>query len=374
MSNSIFFGTIDSDAIEQDIVSKYTAASGKTPNPGDPEFHINATIAYARTLNLEAIERAGKANLVRFATGANLDYLAEFIGLSRAEASPSVTTLQFTLVTGHGQVVIPAGTLVSTLDGTAVYSTDTDVTAAVGVNTVTVNATCTTDGVFSNGYATGTVVTIQHPQPYLVSATNTTLTAGGAEIETDEAFRARWSLALEALSVAGPSGKYAFYAYTASPTITSVSVLGPHDLINPQVMPGDVEIRVLTKTGIPTQTILDAVFIACDDETVRPMCDTVIVLPANEIQYSLNIGVVKFKDADATDLEDNVKALIKAYTDKQGSTIGNDVEEDGVIDAGMIKDVVKRLDLNGFTSIPVDKRSFATCTGITVTIIGTEEP
>ncbi len=369
--DSIFFGTIDTAAVEAEIVTQYTLLTGTTPNPSDPEYAMNATIAYARVLSLQAIERAGKANLVKYATGANLDYIGDLIGLKRLDAQPSVVNILFTLITGHAQVVIPGGTLVSSADGKAVFSTNEDVTVAVGVNTVEIDCTCTIEGAFSNGYAIGTIQTIQNPQPYLTSAVSLSVTSGGAEVETDEGFRSRWDLALEAISVAGPKGKYEFYAKSADSTIISAKALGPDDVILPVVTSGTVELRILTETGAPSQPLLNLVYDTCDANVVRPMCDTLIVKAAQEITYDLKIGVIKFIGASVTD--NQVKNAILAYTTAQSKEIGNDVVADAIIESGMLPGV-KRLDLNGFTDIAVDLRSFTTCNSVTVTITGTEAP
>lgn len=369
---SIFFGSIDTAALEAEIVAYYEALTGKTVNPSDPEFMLIATIAYVRALSLQAIERAGKANLVEFSTGVNLDYIAALIGLDRILATAAVTKMEFTLVTGHGNVVIPAGTLVSSQDGLGVFSTNEDVNVAIGVDIVTVNATCTTDGLSGNGYAIGAIKIIQNPQPYLASATNLDSTSGGGEEETDAALRSRWPLALEALSVAGPGGAYEFHALSAAQNIVSVKVLGPEDLAY-NINPGEVEIRVLVDTGTPNQSILDAVFDACDPTTVRPMCDTVLVYGAVLIPYSIVAEITAFDGADTAGLPALVQAALQAYADTQGNVIGSDIVETALQAAGKVTGV-KKLNFPGWSDISVDFRHFARATGITATVVATEEP
>lgn len=369
---SIFFGEVDSAEVEQQIVDKYTELTGRVPNPGDPEFHINATIAYARVLCLQALERAGKANLIGFATGANLDYLGALVGLVRLPISFSVTRIEFTLVSGHGQLVIPAGTKVSSTDGQGVYATDEDYLVADGIDVVNVNATCTVAGSQTNGYQAGTVTVIQNPQPYLQSATNLDVTSGGSDEETDDAFRLRWATALEALSVAGPGGAYEFHALSASPTIVSVKAIGPED-VGYNVDPGDVELRVLTDTGTPTQAILDLVKDKCDPDDVRPLCDTLYVFGAEAINYSLTVGVTAFIGSDTSTMADDVKAALEVYTNAQARSIGADIIEDALTSAGIIEGV-KKLDFGVFSDIAVDFRHFAKCSAITVTIVAVEQP
>ena len=370
--NSIVFGSIDSAIQEAAIVAYYFQLTGRLPNPGDPEFHINATIAYERVNSLIAIDRAAKANIIAFATGANLDYLADLVGLERLDESPSVTRIQFTLVTGHAQVVIPSGTLVSSTDGQGVYATNEDYTVPTGIDVVIVDATCTTDGSATNGYGIGSIVTIQNPQPYLQSATNLDVTAGGAEVESDESFRARWNIALEALSVAGPSGGYEFYAKSASTTIIDVKPIGPEEP-GYGVYAGNVELRVLVDTGVPSQAILDAVLAACNPDTVRPMCDTPLVYAAELISYDLVVEITAFNGANTIALPALVQAAIQVYTTAQGNKIGSDIVEDALTANGKI-DGVKKLSFTGFTDIDVDFRHFARLNSITCTVVATEAP
>ena len=65
--------------------------------------------------------------MVAFANAPQLDYLGELVGVTRLAATTASTTLQFTLVGGHGAVIIPGGTRVQTTDGQAIFQTLADV-------------------------------------------------------------------------------------------------------------------------------------------------------------------------------------------------------------------------------------------------------
>lgn len=47
--------------------------------------------------------------------------------------------------------------------------------------------------------------------------------------------------------------------------------------------------------------------------------------------------------------------------------------EDALIAAGM-NSQIKKLNFVGFSDIPINKRSVARCSGITATVVATEEP
>ena len=386
--NSIFFGTIDSTVEEAAILAEYqlltTSAqypNGITPTPGDPEFQIIATIAYARVLCKMDLERAGKCNLIQYATGANLDYLAQIIGLIRILNQPSVVQIQFTLVPGHGQVVIPGGTQVSSQDGLAVYATNEDTIVLAGQNTIIVDATCTTEGSSTNGYAIGTIITIQNPQPYLLSASNINITSGGTDVETDASFVARWYTALEALSVAGPSGAYKFFALSADLTIISVVVLGPEDEVIPTVDPGTVEIVILTNTGVPTQPVIDAVLAACNPVILRPCCDFVKAYGATPINRNLYIGVTALIGSNTLAMGGLVATAVQTYLTTQSQTIGVDIVDDDIIVAAKTITGVKEITMwqdaamtIPFNDVVVNERSFGVISLLNVTITSVVAP
>jgi phage-related baseplate assembly protein len=381
--NSIIFGVVDSAAIEAQITAQYIALTGRTPVPSDPEFAVNATIAYARLLRLQDAERALKSVLPSFATGANLDYIFELVGGERSLSTPSVTRVQLALDPARGPLVIPGGFLVSSTDGIAVYATNENFTppydpahaGAQPINTVIVDATCTDDGAFSNGYAVGTITTIQNPTAYINSATNLDLTSGGADVETDESIRSRWIPTLKALSKGGPLEGYEGLALGADPTIVSVKVLGPETLLRPAVNPGSVEVRVLTDTGAPTTSILNLVYSACSAKTERPMTDKVIVLAAARRDYSLNLG---FRVVENSPAALNIPAAtaavlvaVSTYTRLQSLTIGRDIKLDKIVEIAMAAmDGIFDIDENGFTDIVIDDRTFGYCTSLTVTNTG----
>lgn len=380
MYNSIVFGPLDAAQIESDITEQYRQLTitpelpnGRVPNPSDPEFPILATIAYERYLSLISVDRAAQAMLVQKASGPNLDYLAYLIGVTRLDSSASLTRLQFTMTPGFGAIVIPAGTAVASVNGQVVYSTNVDVnvTETTPPQTVTIDASCTTDGAASNGYAIGTIKVMQNPVPYIQSATNLDITSGGADVETDEAFRSRWFAAVDGLGPAGPKGRYKIKALSANNTIIYVDVLGPED--DPAIEPGWVYLYVLVDTGVPTQGILDAVRDACNPDDARPMNDRPFFFAAIGGGYTVHIDIVAFDTAsNISTMAAEVIAAVKVYTDAQSRKLGADIESGAVNAYGMGVPGVKRLDLGAFGNIPVAPGHFAYCTAITATVVSTE--
>lgn len=137
-----------------------------------------------------------RAQFVDTAEGDDLDALAlDRFGLVRNEAVASRGTLTFTRGTSTGTITIPAGTVVegTGTDGETVQvATSAAADLVAGASTVDVSATCTVTGPSGN-VAIGTLTTIPTP---LVADPDLTVTnggrfVGGADEESDDAFRAR---------------------------------------------------------------------------------------------------------------------------------------------------------------------------------------
>ena len=86
-----------------------------------------------------------------------------------------------------------------------------------------------------------------------MAVSNTTVSAGGVEIEGDEAYRERVLLAPESFSVAGPVGAYQYWARQASPAVVDVHVANDTDG-GGQPIGGRVAVTVLAKDGLPIPT------------------------------------------------------------------------------------------------------------------------
>lgn len=107
-----------------------------------------------------------------------------------------------------------------------------------------------------------------------------------AVMETDAAMRLRTQLALDGYSTAGSRASYEFHARTASPEVADVLVDSPR--------PGTVRVVVLSsaETGLPSPELVAIVAAALNAEEVRPLCDTVRVLPAVIIPFVITAELI----------------------------------------------------------------------------------
>jgi phage-related baseplate assembly protein len=360
------FVEADASTIQEEMIAFYENATGKTLRPGQPETLLINALAYREFLFRYKANEAAKQNLVAFAKGPILDYLAQLVGVERLPASYAVCTLELELVDGHGPIVIPAGLRVASTDGRVVFATDVATEVDAGIDTVTVEATCVQVGSVGNAYAPGTISTIQDPQPYLSSAMNTQTTNGGGNAETDDQIRARIKLAPSIFSVAGPSGAYEYWAKTASPNIVDVKVRS--------VVPGRVEIFPLMESGETPDAILSRVFEICDNVKVRPLTDTVQVLAPAPYEYELTVNLTLLPDADQDIEYDKAMAALTAYKTEKRSKLGLDLvqtkikqalKSDGLYDAAVVSPA---------SNVVLDVNQYAECLGININFVGISEP
>jgi phage-related baseplate assembly protein len=127
--------------------------------------------------------------------------------------------------------------------------------------------------------------------------------------EGDDRLRERAQLALEGLSTAGPVGAYQYHARSAADQVLDVDVSSPSA--------GEVLVTILARDGdgTPAQADLDAVLAALNDETVRPLCDSVTVQPAEIVTYAITATLEVLDGPDSTTVLAAALAAAQAYAD-----------------------------------------------------------
>ena len=360
------FVTINQQAILDELILDYQNRTGRVLAPAQVERLILDMMAFREGLTLQKIQDTALQNLVDFSRAPFLDYLGALLGVNRLAATGAVANFTATLVTGHGGVTIPAGTRISSPDGLAVFITESDVSATIGVNSVTVDAVCTATGSVGNNYAIGGVNVILDPQAFLSAMSNNELTAGGSSEETDALYRERIKLAPAQFSNAGSRDAYKFHARTASPVIIDVSVLGPED----GLLPGNVEVYPLMNDGTVTPSpIISAVESAVNSERVRPLTDTVTVVSPTPLNYSITLDVTLYDTADVNDTISAIETALDEFTTEKRQKLGRDITLSQVVNVAQIEGVYSAV-LTGWADVIVSGTEFPVCTSITVNFIG----
>lgn len=316
----------DSNAELASTISLWESISGKTLIQGQPDYLCAAILAYNKFLTLQRLNAAAANMLIDFAIAPMLDYVVAFLGVVRTPAQPATCTLQFNLVSGHGDLTIPAGLRVSSTDGLAVFEVDSDTLVSSLVDVITANATCQTDGIIGNDYEIGTITTIMDVQPYISTCTNVDKTASGVDSETDTELRERAKLAPSAFSTAGPRDAYIYHTKTVNSLICDVAVItSTEDLTVP---PGEVDIYPLLDNGnIPNSSLIALIQSTLSADKIRPLTDTVVVAAPTQVDFDLTIEVIKLKTytGSSSVIVDAINLLLINYRVGKWAKLGSDI-------------------------------------------------
>ena len=358
------FITRDPQQVLSEMVAYYEAQTGRTLQPAQVERLLINAFAYRESLLREAIQDASLQNLVAFSRAPVLDYLGELVGVTRLAPQSASVTVRFTLTANVAGVTIPQGLRVASVDGQAVFATQTATVVPASQLVADVLCVAQNTGAELNGYAAGTITNIIDPQPFLSAASNTGISAGGASLESDDALRERIRLAPDAFSNAGSTGAYRFHARSANQGIIDVAV---------ESTPGTGIVRLypLMEDGQPTPSVVLAqVLAACNAERVRPLTDLVQVFSPTRINYVLQVNLVIFTGQDPTAIQAAVMANLQAYVDQKRKQLGQDITRSQVIREAQVQGVYSAA-LAGFQDVIIEPTEFGFCTSISVTITGT---
>ncbi|MCM5528974.1 baseplate J/gp47 family protein [Parasegetibacter sp. NRK P23] len=340
---------------------------GRPLAPGDVEMLIANSFVYEMQLQAIAGNEAFRQSMVKYSVGASLENLGELVGVKRLPSAGAETTIQFTLTDGHLPIQIPQGTRVQSEDGVVVFTTNNAVDVPIGINTVVVTALCQTAGVIGNGYEPGKVSIILDPVAFVSTAQNTTVTSGGNNSESDDQLRERIKLAPSSFSVAGPRGAYEFFAKSAHPSIVDVAVI--------TTQPGEVTIYPLCDGGVlPSTEILASILSICDDEKVRPQNDTVLVDEPIVVEYEIEVQLTTYTGAINSEVESIVNQNLETFRQERNNRLGMDVVRNQINGLCMIKDKVYNATIvSPASDIVADEKTYPKCTGISVTITGSND-
>lgn len=317
----ISFAETDAEIVKKEIIARYETIAGRTLADGDPVRLFLLSIAELLILQRNLIDYTGKMNLLAYSKGDYLDHLGALLDVERIPAKRAETTLTFVLSTAETGAIIPEGTRVTTQDERAYFATAEALSIPAGQLNAQVAAICTEPGDAGNHLAIGSLTKLVDPLPYVDSVKNATVTAGGADKESDESYRERIHEATESFSDAGSYGAYAFFAKSANPDIADVFITSPS--------PGEVKIVPLMTGGeIPEEEVLKDVLEACNAEKVRPLTDHVTAEAPTKVDYEIEASY--FINADdrsqAAAIQKAVGEAVEAYKTWQSAKLGRDLD------------------------------------------------
>ncbi len=361
---------LDPNAVLNDMIASFQSLTNRTLYPAQVERLLIDLYAYRESLVRNAVQYAATQCLVAFSSYPMLDYLGQLVGVTRLASQGATCTLEFTLTAA--QVVdfdLPSGTLIGTRDGQFVFATQSLLTIPAGSASGTVFATCTTPGTTANGYAVGQVSVQLNPNTLVSAVSNTTVTSGGDNIETDDHLRTRIQAAPNQFSVAGPSGAYRFWALSADPSIIDVSITTP--------VPGTVDVWVLVgpvtqpaaspnSAGIASSGLLTKVAGIVNADTIRPLTDTVNVNAVTEVDYTVVGTVTLYSDADPTTAMSAANTAAQELAQNLAARVQRDIVPEEFIAAVGSVPGVYRVTLMQPSYTQLTAGQWANCTAITL--------
>lgn len=312
------------ETVLAEMIADYESRTGKTLQPAHIERLLINTFAYREMLNRQQINEAYRQQHVRFATGLMLDLCGDDVNTPRLEASAARCTIRFAATEFTSEVNIPVGTLVAV--GETVFATTEQGQLTTSNPQMDLQAACTATGTKGNGWSIGQINTLQSTLSGAnqITAQNINIPTGGAETESDEAYRERVLLAPESFSVAGSVGAYQYWARAVSPAICDVHVANALDSSgNP--IGGTVAITVLSKTGLPERELLTQIYNEVSGEKKRPLCDTVVVNAPETVDYTLNAELVLYTGANALEVKTAAEQAWESYETRRREKLGGDI-------------------------------------------------
>lgn len=388
-------------AILNDMIATFESPeyANRTLYPAEVEQLLINLYAYRELLVRNAIQYCGMQNLLAFAVYPMIDYLGQYLGITRLQRQAATAPFLVTLTAAQTTPTdIPAGTQIGTQDGAFIFATTEDLTIPAGATTGTVEGACTTAGSGGNGYLAGKVSVLLAANPLVQSIANTETTANGSDGEPagtqagDNALRKRIQAAPNNLTTAGPSGQYRSLALDVSASIVDAQTYtyNPNDPNSPP--PGSVKVFILTgpvsqpaaspnNAGIASGALIAAVQAALSPDTVRPICDSVTVAAVEEVDYTVTGAVTLYANANYA----TVSAGVTAAAQQLALALAANIQQNLVVNqwvtalkvAGVYDlDLQLTASVNGGALQPDTQGNFAlspgqwaNCTAINLTIV-----
>ncbi|WFR55347.1 baseplate J/gp47 family protein [Anaerocolumna sp. AGMB13025] len=368
-----FIDGITADTVLDEMINDFTNRYYELTGEYEPlgELDKLRILMNAASLKIyqayQYIEKTGKMNLLRYASGDYLLHLGATRGVEINEEKAAVCQIKFTLSDLQtSTVAIPKGTQVTAGDG-VYFETEEYAEIPPGMSDVTVSAVCQATGTVGNGYTIGQLNVLVEPIPYVETVMNTSVSAGGEDIMSDDDFRQKIFLAPSSYSTAGPEDAYVFWARQYSALISDVKVITPSD--------DTVQVIILLKDGaIPDAKLLQSIEDYINDGNKKPLTEKVMVTAPTVIGYDI-AGTYYINSSDknnVTVIQSAVEAAVSEYVKWQKEKIGRDINPFH-LQYLLMKAGVKRMELTSPVFATVDDTSIAIEGTVNITYGGIED-
>lgn len=305
-----------------DYLAKYYQLTGEniTLATADPIRVILYAMAAQIYQMYMYIENAGQMGLLKYSEMGYLDNIGALKGIKRNPATPATVLVRFSVAEAMPEAVPIAAGVRVTNDNAVYFYTNNYTEIAAGSLYVDAKCTCTEPGTQGNDFEIGTLDTLVDSVEYISEVSNITVSAGGADIESDASFSERIYLAPAAYSVAGPSDAYAYWCQTFDSNIADAHVTSP--------TPRNVKIYILMEGGeLPSEDECANLQNYLSDRTIRPLTDVVTVSAPEAMTFDIDVTYyINTSDtADAETIQKNVSDAVDEYIEWQTTSIGRDI-------------------------------------------------
>lgn len=353
------FAERDTSVIKRDLTARFEELSGRRLYPAQVESFIIDLMSYALGNVGGAIQAGLLQNRAIWAEGEHLEQLGANVGTHRLDATSAHCEVTFTLSELRNTVVVvPLGTRVAA-GSNLVFSTVQELVIPAGQLTGSVTARATVAGVSHNDLQPGQVQDILDPVAYVSGVSNSGISAGGADTESDDRFRLRVVNALERITRGGSRAGYVELVMAAHPDIVDVAVHRPQ--------PGYIDIFPLVSGGTAPDAIDDIIVAYLDPETRVPMGDLVTVKKVAAEVFDVTV-TLKMATGYLSGAADKAEALIRVLFAGWSQKLGAQIAPSAIVEAVRAVPGVVGIDGPGFVFTDLPAASFAALGTLTVTV------
>lgn len=184
-----------------------------------------------------------------------------------------------------------------------------------------------------------------------------------ATMESDADYRARLALKPESYSVAGPTQAYRFFAISADGRVKDASVDCPEG--------GTTRVFVLSRagTGVPDAEIITTVDAALTPDARRPLSESVIVAPAEIVEYTLDIALTFFAGPSVEVGLSAALAALQKFAD-DNHRLNADIHRSAIDAAAHVPGVKMVSVITPPSDVICTNGQAPYCTGINITVAG----
>ena len=325
----IKFLDTDFQTILDVILAAHEAQSG-TPCPSAGLLRHVYTVQALREVQLRILTNdAAAQSLLQLAAGDELDLVGDLFGVPRLASQAARCTVRVSWASALAVAyTVPAGVRMQTSDGLVIFATDAATEAAAGATYVDILCTATTAGAGGNSYPVGSVNTLLDTLAITPSTvSNTDVSQGGGNTETDARYRERIEAERDNPSTAGTVASYRAQTMAYSSTIVSVDVNSPG--------PGNVDVYALLAGGvIPGGAFIAGLQAHLENDEIAVVCDTVTAKAPTAAEFVASVKLDFYASEAAREAETLVEAerLITEWAAVGKEKLGHDIVPEEIVD------------------------------------------